>query len=200
LDGIVGVLSADQNRMITAVRHEAERLLHLVRQLLDLARLETRSLELQITPVDLNALIESAITPNALHAARSDIAIDIDVPTSLLAVHLDANKMSWAISNLIANAIKYSPRGARVHVSASTIDGDLWITVTDHGRGIAQNDLQRIFHKFVQIESGKMGGVTGSGLGLAIAREIVQLHGGRIWATSELGAGSRFIISIPYRQ
>jgi signal transduction histidine kinase len=166
--------------------------------LLDLAKLETGTLQLQCTARDVETVIEGAVMPVALKAEEANISIDVAASSNLPKIFVDPNKMAWAIGNLLSNAIRYSPHGASVIVSASVIENEIWISVTDKGKGIAESDLARIFDKFVQVEEGAMGGGSGSGLGLSIAREIVQAHGGRIWATSKPGAGSTFTIALPH--
>ncbi|MDP4199888.1 MAG: ATP-binding protein [Bacteroidota bacterium] len=196
-DGIAGPISEKQAELVTSIQTESNRLLSLVGELLDLAKLETGTLELQRSVVDADTLIESAIMPIAMHADRANVGIDIVVMPDVPELSVDPNKMAWAITNLLSNAIQYSPRGASVEIRASAIEREVWLSVTDHGKGIPEKDIERIFEKFAQVEAGAMGAGSGSGLGLAIAREIVQAHGGRIWATSSLGQGSTFTIALP---
>ncbi len=202
-DGIAGPLSAKQADMLTSIQSESDRLLNLVRELLDLAKLETGSLELHRSPIDVEALFESAILPIAMRADRANVGIDIAVMPDVPELSVDPNKMAWAITNLLSNAIRYSPPGISIEARASLIEREVWLSVTDRGKGIAEKDLGRIFDKFAQVEEGAMGIGSGSGLGLAIAREIVQAHGGRIWATStvddgsSMEHGSTFTIALP---
>lgn len=203
-DGIGGTLTDKQREMAASIHTESNRLLNLVRELLDLAKLEAGTLELRRASVDAETLIESAILPVALRAEERGIAVDIAVAHGVPEIEVDPNKIAWAITNLLSNAIRYSKRGSAVDVKASVIEGatstaprEVWISVTDHGKGIAEKDLERIFEKFVQIEESSMGTGSGTGLGVAIAREIVLAHGGRIWATSSVGQGSTFTIALP---
>ncbi len=205
-DGIAGPLTEKQKELAATIHTESNRLLDLVRELLDLAKLEAGTLELHPTPVDVETLIESAMMPIALRAEEAGIAIDAAVTRDVPELEVDPNKMAWAITNLLSNAVRYSRRGSAVDVKASVIEGatsaalrEVWISVTDRGKGIAEKDLGRIFDKFVQIEDSAMGIGSGTGLGLAIAREIVLAHGGRIWATSTVGEGSTFTIALPLR-
>lgn len=197
LDGVVGKLEGQQVEVVSNIRQESDRLLDLVRELLDLARLETGTLKLHQQRIDLSTLIESAVTPVAMQAEQKQIEIDIAVHEQVPELYIDPNKLSWAITNLLSNAIKYSPRSAVVTVTASRIEHEVWISVTDHGKGIDAAHLPRIFQKFVQVEDGVMGVGAGSGLGLSIAKELTEAHGGRIWATSALGKGSTFTIALP---
>ena len=196
-EGIVGPLTEKQSDLVSNIRRESNRLLNLVRELLDLAKLETGTLQLQRTTVDVETLIESATLPISLRAEQAGVTIDTAVMRNVPDVNVDPNKMAWAITNLLANAVRYSPRGGSVAVNASVNEDQVWISVTDTGKGIAEHNLSRIFDKFVQVEEGAMGMGSGTGLGLSIAREITLAHGGRIWATSTMGQGSTFTIALP---
>ncbi len=196
-DGIAGPLSPKQNELAATIRHESDRLLNLVRELLDLAKLETGTLQLQARETDVETLIESAILPVSLRSEEAGVTIDIAVMKDVPETVVDPNKMAWAITNLLSNAIRYSARGSSVMVEARVIDREIWVSVTDKGKGIPEGDLLRIFDKFVQVEEGRMGFGSGTGLGLSIAREIVLAHGGRIWAESAMGHGSTFTIALP---
>ena len=198
-DGIAGPLTEKQHELVTVVRRESNRLLNLVRELLDLARLETGTLQLYKIRLDVETLIESAVLPITMRAEEAGVKIDIAVMKNVPEILVDPNKMAWGISNVISNAVRYSPRDSAVTVTANVNENEIWISVTDSGKGIKESDLARIFDKFVQVEEGAMGGGSGSGLGLSIAREIVQAHGGRIWATSTLGRGSTFTIALPIK-
>ncbi len=196
-DGIAGPLSQKQNELAATIRNESDRLLTLVRELLDLAKLETGTLQLQKRAMDVETLLESAIIPVSLRAEEAGVSIDVMVMKDVPEVFVDPNKMAWAITNLLTNSIRYSPRGAHITADARVIEREIWISITDQGKGIAESDLSRIFDKFVQVEEGRMGFGSGTGLGLSIAREIVLAHGGRIWAASTIGQGSTFTIALP---
>jgi two-component system, NtrC family, sensor histidine kinase KinB len=196
-DGMVGSLNPKQAELAVTIRKESDRMLTLVRELLDLAKLETGTLQLNLHPTNVETLIESAILPVSLRAEEAGITIDVMVMKDVPNVNIDANKMAWAITNLLSNAIRYSPRGESIMVECRMIENEIWTSVTDRGKGIAETDLARIFDKFVQVEESAMGLGSGTGLGLAIAREIALAHGGRIWAASTLGEGSTLTIALP---
>jgi signal transduction histidine kinase len=199
VDGMAGPVTTKQVDMLTNIKSESERLLALVRELLDLARLEAGTLQLRLDAIDPHSLVESAVLPMMLQAEHAQIHVDLHVPTTLPKVSVDPNKISWAITNLFANAIRYSPKGGTITITGSEIDNEVWIAVRDEGKGIAPPDLERIFGKFVQVEDATMGGGSGSGLGLSIAREIVHAHKGRIWADSTVGQGTTFTIALPLK-
>ena len=197
LDEVVGPMPKLQRESIEIIRQESERLLGLVRELLELAQFETGTLVLNLQNVGVAGAIENAILPLRLQAQTAEVGIDIAVADGLRKVRIDEPKLGRAITNLVANAIRYSPQKSHIIIRARKIEQEIWISVTDEGRGIGESDLARIFEKFVQVEEGALGSGSGTGLGLSIAKEIVQAHHGRIWATSSLGRGSTFTIALP---
>ncbi len=197
LDKIPGEITEKQKSLLTNMKQESERLLGTVKDLLDLAKLETGNLQLVKAPISVSTFIESSLFPVMLQSDKAGVHIDLQIAPNISKVNIDANKLSWALTNLLSNAIRYSPLGGQILISASEIDNELWISVKDEGKGIPPAELDRIFEKFVQVEQAAFGGGIGTGLGLSIAKEIVQLHGGRIWADSTLGEGSVFTFTIP---
>jgi signal transduction histidine kinase len=128
-------------------------------------------------------------------AQEKRIALDVAVPAAGLTVPGDETRITWAISNLLANALRYTPSGGRIELRVAPSDGDVRITVSDTGPGIPPEQRDRIFERFIQgPDGGEMGA---AGLGLAIVRDIVQAHGGRIQLESEVGSGSRFTLELP---
>jgi signal transduction histidine kinase len=197
LDKIPGEISLKQHSLLSNIKQESERLLGTVKDLLDLAKLEAGSLQLAKARTSVTTLIESSLLPVINQADKAGVHIDIQTAHNLPNVVVDANKLSWALTNLVSNAIRYSPHDGQVLVSANEIDSEIWVSVKDQGKGIPAEELERIFEKFVQVEEPMLGGGIGTGLGLSIAKEIVQLHNGRIWADSEIGKGSVFTFTIP---
>ena len=126
----------------------------------------------------------------ALQAREKGIALESAVTGGALTIAGDPTKLTWALSNLLANALRYTPAGGSVRVEVMAADGTVVVSVSDTGRGIPPDQQERIFDRFVQ--SGDGGNVGAAGLGLSIVRDIVQAHGGRIHLESTLGAGSRF--------
>ncbi len=200
LDGIVGPVTNKQAEMLATIRDEATRVLELVRELLDLARLEAGTLQLLKQSISIETLLESAIVPISMQAARNDVTIELRLSEGLPQLEVDPNKVSWAITNLLSNAIRYSPKASHVVLSAEEVEDGIRIGVADQGKGIKPEDMTRIFDKFVQVQDSTMGGSIGSGLGLSIAREIVQAHHGRIWVESHLDRGSTFYILLPHKR
>jgi two-component system cell cycle sensor histidine kinase PleC len=132
-------------------------------------------------------------------AAKKGIELDVDVPATLPDVHVDPGRIKQVLYNLIANAIKFTPRGGVVKVSARADAKYLTVIVSDTGVGIAQEDLPRLFREFEQLPQANGVRPEGTGLGLALTRRLVQLHGGKVEVQSTLGKGSTFSVFIPIR-
>jgi signal transduction histidine kinase len=153
------------------------------------------SIALERQRVDLAELIAQVGKLFELQARERGVQLETAAAGEGMLVMGDATKISWALSNLIANALRYTPSGGRVKVETATNDGAVLLSVTDTGPGIPAEQRERIFERFVQ---GSDGGERGAaGLGLAIVRDIVQAHGGRIHLESQVGRGSRFTLELP---
>jgi NtrC-family two-component system sensor histidine kinase KinB len=150
------------------------------------------SIALEREPISLRALAQRTAQIFTLQAREHGVALETDLPADELRVSGDATKLGWALSNLIGNALRYTPRGGTIRVEAARADGSVRVAVADSGPGIPPEQRERIFERFAQ---GEAGGA--AGLGLAIVRDVVQAHGGRIFLESELGRGSRFILELP---
>jgi len=174
---------------------DVARLEDVARRLLDVSRSRAMSIALERQHVHLGDVVERCARIFALQARERGVTIDTAVGEADLRVAGDATKIMWALSNLIANALRYTPRGGRVTLAASAENGTVQLSVADTGPGIAPAARERIFERFVQSNEG--GDPGAAGLGLAIVRDIVQAHGGRIFLDSEEGRGSRFTLELP---
>ena len=165
--------------------------------LLDLARLDAGTLDLQRTPVDLTALLNSIaekFAPQA-HAANVDIRVET---ASLPAFTGDGDRLAQVFTNLVDNALKFTPAGGSITLRAAQASSGIQVEVADTGAGISPEALPHIFDRFYQADPSRPGGQKhGSGLGLAIVKEIVGAHGGKISVRSEPGTGSTFSVSLP---
>jgi signal transduction histidine kinase len=155
-------------------------------------------MELEIEPLALRPLLESGLSVVRERAARHGIALALEPGDGVDLIEADPLRLKQAVFNLLANAVKFTPDGGRVTLSAEADGETVRIGVQDTGIGIAPDDLERIFEEFQQ--AGATPGTEGTGLGLALTRRFVELHGGRVEVESTPGAGSRFMIVLPLRQ
>jgi signal transduction histidine kinase len=172
------------------------RLLALINDLLDVAKVEAGQMELRLTTIDLPATIAAALSTMEPLADQDGVDLVADVPGPL-ALEADDDKVQQMLFNLLANAIRFTPRGGRVTVRAWPDGERVVICVEDTGIGIAKDDQERIFEEFQQLDAGRGRRRPGTGLGLTLTRRLVELHGGRIRVESEPGAGSRFFVELP---
>ncbi len=168
-----------------------ERMRSLIEDLLDTARLELGVLNLRRQRVELQDLIASVIDLQWSEAERKSITLIGEVPAEPLYASVDLNRMTQVLTNLVVNAITYTPAGGRVTVQCAVQDGQTVIRVADTGIGIPAELVNKVFDPFFRVDDGS---VRGSGLGLTIVREIVEAHGGTITVESEPGAGSVFSV------
>ncbi len=179
----------------TDIFNDSNRLTRMINEMLDLDRMESGRVTLDLKPLDLNAQVEQAVDRAEVSSAKCKIVSRLETP--LPVVDGDADRLFQVISNLLNNAVKYSPDGGEVLVTTSHVDGEVRISVKDHGVGIAPQDLPRLFQRYERIDSHSGHKISGTGLGLVIARQIVEMHRGRIWAARNEGGGSEFAFAIP---
>lgn len=189
-------MSPEQRDVIRAAEEDVERLQETAQRLLDLSRSRAASIALERLDLDLREVVERAMRPFGLQAREKGIALESELLVADgYGITGDPTKLAWALSNLLANAVRHTPEGGRVAVTVSAAAGTVSIAVSDTGPGIDPAHHERIFEPFFQSPDG---GVMGSaGLGLAIVRDIVEAHGGRIRLESASGRGSRFTLEIP---
>src|SRR5437773_2467339 len=188
-------LSGAREMLEIALRN-ADRLIRLVNDLLDLSRIEARRMEFQLEPVALADAIKSSLEALAAFAADAGVTVETEPPAEALRVLGVRGRVEQVVVNLVSNAIKFSPPGGRVQVRWRR-DGDgVVVEVADEGPGIPPEKLQVTFEPFRQLDSSTTRAHGGAGLGLAISHGIVQALGGKLWAESEVGAGSRFFVRL----
>lgn len=129
-------------------------------------------------------------------AKNNGQALELELPASLSNVNADLSRIKQVVDNLVTNALKFTPKGGRIIIGARESEGNLIIEVKDDGRGLAKEDLERIFNPYYRKESDR-NQLSGLGLGLSLCKKFIDLHGGRIWAESEPGEGSTFSFSLP---
>jgi len=194
LERALAPLDGRRGELVAAVKRDVERLEDVAQRLLEVSRWRAMTIALERQTVDLRAVLARVEEVFALQAAERGVAFETTVPRQELTITGDATKLTWALSNLVTNALRYTPRGGRVAVEALADDGTVRVVVSDSGPGIPPEQRERIFERFVQGQEGPMGA---AGLGLAIVRDIVQAHGGRVHLESEVGRGSRFTLDLP---
>ena len=193
----VGDLDPELRTFVDVLNEDVRRLADVSQRFLDLARSRAMTIAVERRPVDLAPVLARVVKLFAIQASEKGVALESDgfdegpIPG-------DETKLSWALSNLIANAIRYTPAGGTVRVLTESRNGAVFVSVADTGPGLALEDHERIFEEFQQAEAG-VEQREGTGLGLALSKRLVELHGGRIWVDSELGKGSTFVFTLPAR-
>jgi len=184
--------STDQRQLMAFCQESVERLIGLVKDILDVSKIEAGVLTMQVAPTSLNELIEKCLFWVPQLPGGQGIQVEARLPRVPAIVVGDANRITQVLDNLLSNALKFSKPGGKVTVEIREHEREYEVIVGDQGKGIGPEDLERIFGKFFQVEEAATREQGGTGLGLAICKGIIEAHRGRIWAESELGAGSRF--------
>ncbi len=188
-------LAAEDIKAFAAdINKDAQRLNRMINDMLDLDRIEAGRLVLHLEPVDVNVVLQEAV--ERARASSELHVFNVELDPALPIAHCDADRVAQIISNLLTNAVKYSPDGGEVLVSSVASEGFVEVSVRDHGVGIAPEFAKRLFSRYERYEK-TSGKIIGTGLGLAIARQIVEMHGGRIWVDTTVGSGSDFRFTLP---
>jgi two-component system phosphate regulon sensor histidine kinase PhoR len=182
-------------RFLQRMETEVDALSLMVSELLELARIESGRVPLKMGSVSPAKLVFQAVERLRLQAERAELSLTIDCADNLPPVLADESRLEQVLVNLLHNAIKFTPRNGKIEVQARLQDEYILFSVQDTGIGIAEEDLPRIFERFYKTDRARTGG--GTGLGLAISRHLVESHGGKIWAESLEGQGSKFYFTIP---
>jgi two-component system phosphate regulon sensor histidine kinase PhoR len=188
---------AAAEHFLRIIDDEARRLSALIDDLLDLSRLELKRANLNIVTFALGPLVESIATCLKPRLEKAELKLEITLAEPDLSVQGDRDRIRQVLLNLIDNSIKYTPPGGRITVRAVRQGETVQVEVEDTGRGIPPEDLGRIFERFYRVDKARSRGDGGTGLGLAIVKHIVELHGGRVWATSRLGKGTTISFTLP---
>ena len=188
-------LTPAAREVLESTREEVHRLSRTVENLLTLAQADEGCLPVLATHVDLRQAAEQAVS--SLRSLADDKHLYVDLRGEPVVAAADAERLHQALTNLIENAIKFTPAGGEIRVTTWRADGEAGVTVADDGPGIQADARGRIFDRFYRLDSARGREAGGSGLGLAICREIIDAHGGRLWVDSREGAGSAFSIALP---
>jgi PAS domain S-box-containing protein len=202
--GTAGFPVARIGKYLENIHQSGARLLRVLNDVLDLSKLETGHMQYEFRSWALVEIVDSVVAEVSVLARQSDVGIVVEATDPTITAWCDQGRMGQVVRNLLANAVKFSPPGATVrvsigHASRDGIDADArpMLSVTDEGVGIPSDELEAVFDKFVQSSKTKSG-AGGTGLGLAICREIMQQHGGRIWARNNPTGGACFSLTLPY--
>ncbi len=181
-------------KSLTTVNKQINKLTRLITDLLDVSKIESGRLSLNSEVFVMNELLKECIDEVQYTAQRHDIVLEED---AMLSVYADRDRIAQVITNLLTNAIKYSPETDRIDVLIRNIDGQVRVTVHDYGIGISKEEQDKIFNRFYRVEGRNEQTFSGFGIGLFVASEIVRRHNGRIWVDSEKGKGSFFSFELP---
>jgi NtrC-family two-component system sensor histidine kinase KinB len=194
LEGAPESLDERQRDILQVCREDTTRLDRLMRELLDLSKIESGAVTPQTAPIRPATLLNEAVNPLRLQVEAKGIRLQVDAPPDLPHVAVDRGQIERVIGNLVTNAMRATPGGGTIAVAAEARGGEVAVSVTDTGAGIPREYLSTIFEPFVQVPHAVGGG---AGLGLTISRRIIEGHGGRLSVQSEPGRGSTFSFTIP---
>ena len=197
LERMFGELNERQEEYLRDIRSSGHHLLELINEILDLSKVEAGRMELELGPVSLADAIDHGLAMVRERAAKHGISLRRDIAGDIGMVWADELKLRQVLLNLLTNAVKFTPDGGSVEIAARVTDGEVEVSVTDTGIGIAEAERERIFEAFQRGGRTAPTGAEGTGLGLTLTRQIVELHGGRIWMTSTPGEGSTFAFALP---
>ncbi len=194
-----GSLTPRQSQSLDTIHSSGEHLLSLINDILDLSKIEAGKLELNLAQVNVSEFCESCLVFVRTQAMQKKIGVTFEHDDNVAQLSVDPRRLKQILVNLLTNAVKFTPNGGHIGLSVTAPKGDdvVRFTVWDTGIGIAIDDTAKLFRAFTQIESGLTRPQEGTGLGLALVAKLVELHGGSVTLESELGKGSRFIVTLP---
>ena len=192
--GLAGEINAEQKKILETGKKNIERLIRLVTDLLDLAKIEAGKIGMRREQFDIASLTNEILSVYEGEIAKKRLTLKQNIAQGIGSVWADRDKINQVIVNLLNNAIKYTPSGGSVNVKLEKVGDEFRFEISDTGPGIAKEDFAKIFDKFERVTTERH---EGTGLGLPIAKDIVELHKGNIWLESEIGKGSKFIFTLP---
>jgi signal transduction histidine kinase len=197
LENIIDGVEPGDSAAIEDALRQVERLTDLVDQLLDLSKLESGAVPLELSEIRADALLDQVVAEWSEPASSRGVRIELEPGSPELVLRVDVDRMRQVLANLVANAIRHSPEVGRVLLSARAEGSTTRLEVADEGPGIPADDLERVFERFYRSDPARSADVGGAGLGLAIARWIVELHGGTIRAATADPTGCRIVVELP---
>jgi len=197
-DELVGKLNDKQSKYVRNVRESGRELQQLIANVVDVFKIDTGKVPLETTEFPLKDAIDSALETYADIAQEKGLEVSVEVVPEVSRICADPQKLSTILDNLLSNALKFTPDGGRVIVTADLLEDRVRVCIADSGIGLSPEDCERVFSEFYRAPNVVAG--AGSGLGLAISKKLVLMHGGEIWAESAKEGGARFIFTLPLRQ
>ncbi|BAY14546.1 two-component hybrid sensor and regulator [Anabaenopsis circularis NIES-21] len=207
-ESVFGSLNERQVKAIATIERSGRHLLELINDILDLSKIESGKLELQLSDVSVRSLCDASLTFVKQMALKKNIRLNTHIDSNIAIIQVDERRLRQVLINLLSNAVKFTPEGGSVtievrreeieEVTSPPNTANLCFHVTDTGIGIAPEEIGKLFQPFVQLDSSLNRHYSGTGLGLALVQRIVKLHGGTVSVTSELGKGSCFTVRVPY--
>jgi signal transduction histidine kinase len=193
---LFGEVNEKQEEYLDDILSSGNHLLSLINDVLDLSKVEAGQVELEIADFSLREALERGLVMVRERASKNSVQLSLELAPDVDIVRGDERRLQQVVFNLLSNAVKFTPARGSVAVETARRDGEVRVSVTDTGPGIAPNDQERIFEEFQQTAVGAHQR-EGTGLGLALSKRLVELHGGRIWVESDVGNGSRFVFTLP---
>lgn len=192
----IGELNGEQQNMVHHIQDDANRLLKITGELLDLAQVETGNIKLNVQQSDAREILDYALNAVKLQTQQKDIKVNLNAPKELPVLLADQEKTAWVLVNFLSNAIRYSGNHAQIDMSVVQNENQLTFSVKDYGKGIADQYKNDLFKRYFQVPTDGQH-KSGSGLGLSISKDFIEAQQGKIWVESELGVGSTFSFSLP---
>jgi len=197
LDRVPGEINEEQRQCLDDILTSGQHLLGLINDVLDLSKVEAGKMELRLRNIALSEVVESLTSAMVPVLAQRKQSLDVDLEPGLPPVHADEGKLKEVFFNLVSNSAKFTPDGGKLKIEAVRKGDWCQVSLSDNGIGIKKEDQEQIFEPFYQVNNSVAGEKKGTGLGLALVKQIVEMHGGRIWVESEYGKGSRFTFTLP---
>jgi signal transduction histidine kinase len=195
--GKLGEMPTQVSRVLEVAQRNCTRLLSLINEILDLQSVESGNMNFSFEKVDIAEAITEAISDNEPYASRLGVVVKSALPAHPIWVNIDKLRLQQVFSNILSNAAKFSPAGTEVHVSVETGDGKVRVLFADQGAGLSEDDRQKVFDRFSQIDSSDTRKIGGTGLGMHISKRIIDAFGGLITYTKNMGPGTTFIVELP---
>ena len=197
LDKVTGDINGKQEKILSTAKDNIDRLARIINDLLDISKIEAGKVELKKALIDLSSVIKNIRETWKLEMEKKRQDLQISLPDHPVSIYVDPDKMNQILDNLVSNAVKYTPEKGKVKLELKDKKGEVEVSVSDTGIGIAEDDLHKVFDKFQQFGRAIGPGAKGTGLGLSIVKQLVEMHKGNIHIESKLHKGSKFIFSIP---